>query len=77
MKDLEPKDGSLEEKLRLNSFNSHVGSVLSLRLARINHACISNACHYFEDTTNVKVVHSTREIKGICKKITFQKGKRI
>jgi hypothetical protein len=64
--DLEPKDGSLDDKFHLNSVScGEFDSVVSLRMSRFNHACISNACHYYEENTKTKVVHSSKNIKGI------------
>ena len=63
--DLEPKDGSLDDKFLLNALScGQFDSVVSLRVSRINHACISNACHYYEEKTKVKVVNATKYIKG-------------
>ena len=63
--DLEPKDGSLDDKFLLNSMScGEFDTVLSLRVSRLNHACISNASHYYEENSKTKVVHSSKEIKG-------------
>jgi hypothetical protein len=58
--DLEPLDGTLIEKDRLNSFATDDESLLFVRVARINHSCDSNACQSFENGT--MVISALREI---------------
>ena len=63
--DLEPKTGNLDDKFLLNYLSSRdFEPVLSLRLSRVNHACIANASHYYEEKTKTKVIHATKNIKG-------------
>ena len=63
--DLEPKTGNLDDKFLLNYLSSgDFEPVLSLRLSRVNHACIANASHYYEEKTKTKVIHATKNIKG-------------
>jgi len=63
--DLEPKSGNLDDKFSLNRLGcGEFEPVLSLRLSRVNHACISNASHYYEEKTKTKVVFATKDIKG-------------
>ncbi len=64
--DLEPRNGTLDEKVQLNRLGcgSGVADVNALRVSRLNHDCMANAIHIWEETTNTKVVHATRLIKG-------------
>ncbi len=64
--DLEPRNGTLDEKVKLNRLGCgpDYADVIALRVSRLNHACMPNAIHIWEETTNTKVVHATRLIKG-------------
>jgi hypothetical protein len=62
---LEPRSGSYDEKFFLNCLAcGEFEPVVSLRISRINHACLSNAAHFYEEQTKTKVLHSSKPIKG-------------
>jgi hypothetical protein len=61
---LEPKDGTTLEKERLNSFGNvpGTGSILCVRVARMNHDCNSNADQSFDQDSRVMIVVANRDI---------------
>jgi hypothetical protein len=48
IEDLMPKGGSMLEKVQTNSLSTDEGGGIGIRLVRVNHACVPNACHYDE-----------------------------
>ncbi|KAJ3333900.1 hypothetical protein HDU76_001381 [Blyttiomyces sp. JEL0837] len=66
--DLEPKHGTKREKFELNMLgcaeSDNQGSVVCLRLSRINHSCDNNAQHYYCKDMTVNVVFAERDIKS-------------
>jgi hypothetical protein len=62
LQDLMPLNGNLQEKILLNRLGcdpgDSVNSVLCLRLARANHSCAPNACHTYDDSMKVRIVHT-------------------
>ena len=63
VRDLEPTGGLLYEKERLNSFMVDTESLLCLRVARINHACIPNSAQVFDADMGVMIVVANRDIQ--------------
>ena len=63
VRDLEPLEGPLYRKERLNSFGvSESESLLCLRVARINHDCRPNASQVFDADMGVMIVVANRDI---------------
>ena len=53
-----------DEKISLNALGCGVGvRSQAICFARANHACNSNAKHYFDEVHDVKIIFSVREIK--------------
>jgi len=60
-----PTNGTLTDKFALNSLSTGTGrSVLCLRLSRVNHSCNPNATHFSDETFNVKILFSERNISA-------------
>lgn len=63
IKDLMPIDGSFQQKFDLNGIGLGNGnSALCLRISRANHDCKANADHWYDETFNVVILYSEREI---------------
>ena len=77
IKDLEPKDGSLRDKFKLNCIAGHPdrGDVfVGLRASRVNHSCRPNACYTYEETARVSILYALRDIRfdeEICVNYTY------
>jgi hypothetical protein len=62
--DLCPKNGTLQEKFKLNSFVEHLGEPkVGFRISRMNHACDMNAIIHSIEDTDAAVVFSRRFIQ--------------
>lgn len=62
---LQPSGGTIIEKYELNSLGGGKDGVSYLcgRIARANHDCNPNAAHYLDETFNVKILFSERDIQ--------------
>jgi hypothetical protein len=61
-----PLNGTLTDKFNLNclgSTDTEAASILCARIACANHDCDGNASHYYDETFNVKVLLSERDIQ--------------
>ena len=59
IKDLEPKNGSLRDKFELNCFECgevEIKKLVCLSISRVNHSCIFNADHFYDEKFNVKIL---------------------
>ena len=63
IEDLMPEKGTLSEKFELNAFASEAGSVVSLRICRVNHNCDANAAIFYCCASKVKILYAQREIR--------------
>ncbi len=68
MMDLEPKNGSLDDKFRLNAFNGSSSRedgkhYVGVRLSRLNHSCHPNADHVYDDVACVAILFAQRDIQ--------------
>jgi hypothetical protein len=76
--DLQPINGTLLDKERLNSFRSSDESMLFIRVARMNHDCNANASQAFDEDSRVMLVVANRDIhpgEEICINYTNLNGK--
>lgn len=61
--DLMPHGASLQEKWDLNCFDTNSAfQVLCVKISRVNHSCNANSCHYYHNSTGVKVLYAMKHI---------------
>ena len=67
LQSLEPKEGTLSQKIELNSLGGDTTddySYVCARISRANHNCNPNAAHYLDKTFKAKVLYAERDIQS-------------